>query len=219
MMKQSLILSSGLHLGLVAAMFVVRTPPTVMLAGPDVVQVSLVDPSRVEATPAAPAPAPEPEPVRAAEEDGVRIEKPKTEKPRPETPREAPPRPNRPTDKPVSAAQTQLPAAPIAAGMSGSLAAEGNFEFAYYLQQVRVRIGGNWTTPAGASSGQRAEVAFRIARDGTIREVRLVKSSGNPWFDQAATRAVTIASPLAPLPMGYGAGVLGITYGFEYTGP
>ncbi len=216
-MKQSLMLSAAVHLGLTAALFAVRTPRTIMLAGPDVVQVSLVDAALADVTPVAPAP--EPEPVRASEDDGVRIEKPKAEKPKPEVRQETPPAPVKPAAKPTAAPQTTLPAAAIGAGMSGSLAAEGNFEFSYYLQQVRVRIGGNWTTPAGASSGQRAEVYFRIMRDGSVRDVRLARSSGNPWFDQAATRAVTIASPLAPLPMGYGAGVLGITYGFEYTGP
>jgi len=218
MMKQSLILSTLVHLGLTVAILAVRPSRTITLAGPDVVQVSLVDASLADITPVAPAPAPEPERVRAQDDGGVRIEKPATEKPRPEPQRETP-RPAKPTDKPRTAPQTMLPAAAIGAGMSGSLSAEGDFEFAYYLQQVRVRVGGNWTTPAGATSGQRAEVYFRIARDGAVREVRLTRSSGNPWFDQAATRAVTIASPLAPLPMGYGAGVLGITYAFEYTGP
>ena len=210
-MKQSLMLSAAVHLGLTAALFAVRTPRTIMLAGPDVVQVSLVDAALADVTPVAPAP--EPEPVRASEDDGVRIEKPKAEKPKPEVRQETPPAPVKPAAKPTAAPKTTLPAAEIGAGMSGSLAAEGNFEFSYYLQQVRVRIGGNWTTPAGASSGQRAEVYFRIMRADSVRDVRLARSSGNPCFDQASTRAVTIASPLAPWPMGDGPRVLRLTSG------
>ncbi|MEO5987440.1 MAG: TonB family protein [Candidatus Eisenbacteria bacterium] len=218
-MKQSIVMSTLVHAGLAATLFAVRPPNTIMLAGPDAVQVALVDASQMDVAPAPTPSQPAPEPVRSAEDDGVRIEKPKPEPPKPEPARETPPRPAKPVEKRTSPPQTLLPSAAIGAGMSGSLAAEGNFEFAYYLQQVRVRVGSNWTTPAGASSGQRAEVYFRIARDGSVRDVRLAASSGNPWFDQAATRAVTIAAPLPPLPMGYGAGVLGITYGFEYTGP
>ncbi len=218
-MRQSIVLSSVVHAGLAATLFAVRPPTTVMLAGPEAVQVALVDAAQLDVQAPKVAPQPEPEPVRSAEDDGVRIEKPKPAKPEPEPARETPARPAKPADKLAHAPQTLLPSAAIGAGMSGSLAAEGNFEFAYYLQQVRVRIGSNWTTPAGASSGQRAEVYFRVTRDGSVRDVRLASSSGNPWFDQAATRAVTIAAPLPPLPMGYGGGVLGITYGFEYTGP
>ncbi len=216
-MKQSLMISSLVHIGVGAALFAARPHRTVTLVGPDVVQVALIDASQMNAAPATPVA--EPEPVRASQEDGVRIEKPKVDKPRPEPARDTPPRPAKPAAKPSQTPQTMLPAAAIGASMSGSIAAEGDFEFAYYLQQVRVRIGGNWTTPAGASGGQRAEVSFRILRDGSVRDVRVATSSGNPWFDQAATRAVTIAAPLPPLPMGYGGGVLGITYGFEYTGP
>lgn len=218
-MKQSIVLSSVVHVGLAATLFATRPPSSLMLAGPDAVQVALVDASQVNVAPAATPPQSEPAPVRSAEDDGVRIEKPKPDDPEPAPARETPPQPAKPADKRAQAPQTVLPSAAIGAGMSGSVAAEGNFEFSYYLQQVRVRVGGNWTTPAGATSGQRAEVYFRITRDGSVRDVRLLKSSGNPWFDQAATRAVTIAAPLPPLPMGYGAGVLGITYGFEYTGP
>lgn len=216
-MKASLAGSALVHVALVAALFVVRPPQTIMLAGPEAVQVALVDPSRTEV--AAPAPQPVPEKPRPTEDDGVRIEKPKAEKPTTKPQRDNTPPPEKPAKPGTAPAQTVLPSAPIGSGMSGSLSAEGNFEFAYYLQQVRVRIGGNWTTPAGATSGQSAEVYFRVARDGSVRDVRLARSSGNPWFDQVAMRAVTIAAPLPPLPMGYGAGVLGITYAFEYTGP
>jgi TonB family protein len=93
-----------------------------------------------------------------------------------------------------------------------------NFEFAYYLQQVRVLIARNWTPQPGLPEGTRAEVYFRVGRDGTITMPVIETSSGNEFFDEGAVRAVVVTGHMPPLPLGWSGSSLGIHFGFEYTG-
>lgn len=216
--------SAAVHVALLSTMFILRpSRNTIVLPGPDVVQVALIG---------EPAPEPPPAPVVKPtdtvvpdEHEGVQIQKPRV-KPKPVVkqapkpvdpkPRETPP----PSRTPPAAARTVLPYAPVAEGLSGQVAADdANFEFAYYLQMVRTQIARNWTPPAGAATGARAEVYFRVARSGAVSDLRLEVGSGNAVFDQSALRAVVITQQLPPLPLGYAGADLGIHFGFEYTGP
>lgn len=223
-MRGTLAGSAAIHAVLLSVLFIVRPVHTVQLPGPDVVQVSLIG---------EPAPAPAPAPVVRAkdvvspdETEGVRIAKPKP-KPKPEVkqqPKRPEPEPAKPSHEvpvtPPSAQRTVLPYAPVAGGLSGQVAVDdANFEFAYYLQMVRAQIARNWTPPAGAVTGARAELYFRVARSGAISALRIEAGSGNDVFDQSATRAVVITQQLPPLPLGYSGADLGIHFGFEYTGP
>jgi TonB family protein len=219
--RSAVIGSAVVHLALTAALFVVRTSRTILVPGPDVVQVSLVDASLAQQpAPVPPAPAP-PERPAPAEERGVRIEKPK---PKPRERAERPPEPapaRKEMPEPQStAARVVLPYADVGGGMRGQVAVDDkNFEFAYYLQQVRVMIARNWAPPAGVPAGTRAEVYFRVGRDGSLTAPRLETSSGNDYFDQTAQRAVIVTGHLPPLPLGYSGADLGIHFGFEYSGP
>ncbi len=106
------------------------------------------------------------------------------------------------------------------AGLSGDVAVDAaDFEFTYYLIAVRNRISQNWGAPAGiVTQGNkvRCVVYFRIDRLGRVSDVRLEESSGVAFFDQSAQRAVSVSSPLPPLPQGYGEGHLGVHFGFQY---
>jgi periplasmic protein TonB len=223
--RNTIVGSTLAHGGLVALLFIVRPSQTVVIPGPDVVQVSLIG---------EPMPPPAPEPVVKAndavtpdEEQGVQIEKPRP-KPKPEVKQQpkpvepTPPRPRREETPPptTSSKRIVLPYAPVAGGLSGSVAVDdANFEFAYYLQMVRAQIGRNWSPPQGAATGARVEVYFRVSRSGGISGLRIETASGNETFDQSATRAVIITEQLPPLPLGYSGSDLGIHFGFEYTGP
>ncbi len=216
--------SAALHVALLSVLLIVRPSHTVVLPGPDVVQVALIG---------EPAPAPAPAPVVKAndtvvpdESEGVRIQKTRP-RPKPEVKQqpkaqEPSPRSQPQADTPPVATtkRTVLPYAPVAGGLSGQVAVDdANFEFAYYLQMVRAQIARNWTPPAGAATGARAEVYFRVARSGAISSLRIETGSGNGVFDQSAARAVVITQQLPPLPLGYPGADLGIHFGFEYTGP
>ena len=219
-MRQALMVSAGVHLALVTALLVVvHSGRTVTLPGSDVVEVSLVGAMPEQA----PAPAPAPEAVAPSEEQGVRIEKAPRERPKPTPPAPQPrPQVTRPTPTPATPAtpnRTTLPIAAMGGGMRGSLAVDGDFEFAYYLQSIRARIAANWTPPAGLPSGTHVDVYFRIARDGSLSAPRVETASGSGYFDQTALRAVLVTGRLAPLPAGYRGDDLGVHFGFEYAGP
>jgi TonB family protein len=224
-MRGTVIGSMAVHLTLLLALFIVHPARTVVLPGPDVVQVALIG----DVAPPPPPPAPvvkANDAVVPDEAQGVRIEKAKP-KPKPEVKQQPKlaqtakpsPTPRDDTPPPASAAKLVLPMAQVANGVSGQVAVDdASFEFAYYLQIVRAQIARNWTPPAGSSEGTRVEVYFRVSRSGEISALRVENGSGNDVFDDSAIRAVTITEQLPPLPLGYAGADLGIHFGFQYTG-
>jgi TonB family protein len=72
----------------------------------------------------------------------------------------------------------------------------------WYAQLIRDRLAQNWQTNGLNTRSQStpAVVSFHILRDGTIRDPRIVQSSGNPEIDNTALRAVYASNPLNPLP-------------------
>jgi TonB family protein len=71
-----------------------------------------------------------------------------------------------------------------------------------YAELVRQRIAQNWRTSGldARSQAAPAMVGFIIMRDGTVRNVQIVQSSGNPSIDDTALRAVYNSNPLPQLP-------------------
>ncbi len=216
-MRSSLLVSMVFHVVALVALFWVRTTGTVVVPGPESVQVQLVDlgqlarPPRPAAEPVAEAPEAvlKPEP----NETGVKLA--------------PPPKPKKPTTPQTPAApappEPQLPSAPAGnAGLRGEVSVDAaNFEFTYYLLVLRNRVAAAWAPPAGlAPGGQevRAVVFFRVTRGGQISEIRLERGSGASFFDQSAIRAITLANPMPPLPLGYPAPDLGVHFGFTYGG-
>ena len=71
----------------------------------------------------------------------------------------------------------------------------------------------NWN-PRAEFAGE-AIVKFTILRDGSIRNVRIDKSSGNYALDASAQRAVTEANPLPHLPDGFERNVANVEFWFQ----
>jgi TonB family protein len=83
-------------------------------------------------------------------------------------------------------------------------AVPGRPSVAERLDEIRRRIQAALVYPPLARRNNVEGVAllrFEIGRDGEARELRLVRTSGKPSLDRAATRAVVAA---APLPWVYG---------------
>ncbi len=98
-------------------------------------------------------------------------------------------------------------------GVSGA-AFDSDFQFSYYIQRMLVAIGMNWFKPS--QGGSIAPVIhFRIEKDGTISDAAVERSSGLPFVDRAALRAVLSSSPLPPLPVEYRGNQLGVHLKFE----
>ena len=91
-----------------------------------------------------------------------------------------------------------------------------DFPFAYYLATIKRKIAANWRVPGTTSGSRHCRVYFRIGRSGTIDSPSIEQTSGNFLFDQAAQRAVIQASPLPPLPGGFGDEYLGVHFSFAY---
>lgn len=218
-MRGSLVGSGLVHLVLLVVLLAVRASQPIVIPGPDVVQVSLLDaPTAAITAPPPPPPKPEleaPE-VAATDNEGVKLEQPKKKK-EPEKKKEEDKAPVPPQ------AAAALPYATVGnAGLKGQIALDvTDFEFTYYLILVRNRVAQSWAPPAGlsAATSPRAVVYFRIGRDGTVGDIRLETSSGVEFFDRSAMRAVTLSNPLPPLPLGYSGGGLVVHFGFDYAGP
>lgn len=76
--------------------------------------------------------------------------------------------------------------------------------FGWYAEMVRKIIARNWMTNGlGNAQAEPAIISFTITRDGTVRDVRVAQSSGNPAIDNSAWRAVLNSNPLPALPPQY----------------
>lgn len=87
-------------------------------------------------------------------------------------------------------------------GWGGSGGA-GNFPYQWYVHAVKKKLDANWNVTGGFSKRIYAQIAFTIARNGTIMVVEVEESSGNEVFDYQARRAVVASGPLPPLPKEY----------------
>jgi periplasmic protein TonB len=119
-----------------------------------------------------------------------------------------------PIPQPV-AAPVPAPAVDVPVGGSGVTQLEGgDFPYPLYIQRMNTLIGGHWVRPAVAETTS-ATIYFVINRDGTIRDAKVLDSSGSGLYDRAALRAVLEVSPLPPLPFGYNGTYLGVGLKFR----
>lgn len=89
--------------------------------------------------------------------------------------------------------------------------------FQGYVNKIVSAITSNFNISLNKYLNYKSVVAFQISKSGRIYAVRLVKSSGNGYFDSQSVEAVKLSSPLPPPPSGFmrfensnnaGAGVL-----------
>ena len=90
-----------------------------------------------------------------------------------------------------------------------------DFPFAYYLAAVQRKITERWE--GRALQGRQPVAVFEIGRDGRIvGGVAIEKTSGNPYYDQMAVRAINDAVPFPPLPDEFAPPTLRIHLGFNF---
>lgn len=183
------------------------SPPAAQALAPEPVQPS-VQP-QPEPEPPAPQPKPKvqekpPEPEKPPPEK--KVEKPKTEKP-PETPPKSDPKP---ADRPATDSAAT-------GGDNLNIRTEGR-EFPYpdYIANVLVQV--NRYFRWNDTSRPKGVVYFEILEDGSVRNIRMFRSSGNIRFDFAVQGAVETAGTrgaFGPLPEGYAAPMLPVTIEVE----
>src|ERR1700675_2843381 len=93
-------------------------------------------------------------------------------------------------------------------GSSGvAIQGAGNADFAtrygWYISATKRRVEPNWNTlflPPAVRNTLHCVIAFTILRDGRIKNLRVLQSSGNSAFDTSGLRAIQSSTPFAPLP-------------------
>ena len=223
----AVLLHAGIGVILVASAF--HRPGR--FVAPRAVAVRLVQAGRLQGgapVEAPPAPAPEkPKIIKPAEEEPpppspkAKLLPAKEDKKKPPVPSV----PGPPTKQ--ANQQAAAPAAPSAkpgtggpVGMGGNVGVGGatfdqpDFNYSYYVERMLVTIGMNWFKPA-ESVPISPMIRFRIERDGSISDPQVERSSGLPYVDRAALRAVMASSPLPPLPQEFGGRYLGVHLIFE----
>jgi TonB family protein len=131
------------------------------------------------------------------------------------------PAPAPPTPAPVLPTPAPAPPAPPLGQLGGSPQGVGaltlnvtDFPYAWYIAAVHRKIKERWD--GYALAGQQPAVIFEIGRDGGLKRAVVDKSSGNPYYDQAAVRAVTEANPFPPLPADFKKPTLTVGLQFAY---
>ena len=90
------------------------------------------------------------------------------------------------------------------------------FEFPWYLEGIVEQVYRRWNRPP-VGTPLRAEIAFTILRDGTVRDIRMVESSRNFTFDLEARGAIEAAAQaraFGPLPPGFQGDALPVSFYF-----
>lgn len=76
----------------------------------------------------------------------------------------------------------------------------GGWGDSWYARAVESRIGSNWIRPVDVGTRIEIVYSFSVAADGSIYNIRKVKSCGNEALDLTAERAIRASNPLAQPP-------------------
>lgn len=178
---------------------------------------------------AAPAPAPKQRLAREAVPTPPPQEKPAPVKPPPKPKPDKTPAPPAPKPPPTETPrepppQTAAPVAPIegetpSTGSDVATIKTPGLQFPYpeYLRNIVTQVYRNWDRES-AKQNSFAEISFLILRDGTVRDIRFITRSGSFGFDlsaQGAVEAAGNAGSFGPLPDGYEADVLPVSFYFK----
>jgi periplasmic protein TonB len=113
---------------------------------------------------------------------------------------------------------------PGASSSGLAVAGPGGGDFAtrygWYIESVKRAISQNWIQTAidpsvRAARRAHAVAAFRIYRDGSIKNIRLDSTSGNRSMDDSATRALLSIDKLPALPADYSGAYVDVTFDFD----
>jgi protein TonB len=207
-MKKAFVISFFIHLafllGIFGASYVLKASAKPIY--PQVYKVSLVSlPAEVSEEPETREMAgPQLPDDKAMKEPSAKKEKPKADKKAKDTTK-------------AKASSSKSNATGLAKGMK-ILSSEGGVPSdSYYLALILSKISQNWNNPyQGKRESVRAQIYFRIDKNGKLQEVKIENSSGDAIFDQSALRAVYEAKVFPPLPEEMKLATLGVHFEFEY---
>ena len=160
----------------------------------------------------------EPEPPPPPEVEPVREKPAKTTLPGPEKPK--------PKEGGPSVVKSDKPGKALGLGHGGPAGLGGKqpgiildqatFEYEWYKARLEDTLKSHWKKPPPKGSNMTsASVHFVISAAGDTAEVQLLKSSGDPVFDQSVLRAIYDSAPFPKFPPAYQEDRLGVLYTFE----
>ncbi len=204
--------ATSIHL--VAAVVLITSTATT-LSAPPVYRVELVAAPRPE-----PNRRPAPDVVQRPAEQAIPIERPPRRTSAAETP---PPPTKQPEVEREPAARTNpdtlAPDVEPSTGSDPATVSLEGIEFMYpaYLRNIVSQVHRRWNPPR-RNVTLRAEVQFFIHRDGSVSNFRFLKRSGSFGFDleaQGAIESAASTNAFGPLPDGYPADVLPVSFFFD----
>ncbi len=137
------------------------------------------------------------------------------------TPQRTPPPTVDPKATPAPPTRTQNQPVPGATPSTGTdvdnVRVQGvAFPYPDYLNRIVNEILRRWARPVGAGALE-AEISFTVMRDGSVKDIRVLRSSRNYTFDLEAQGAVEQAAEdraFGPLPAGWGSDILQVAFSF-----
>lgn len=208
--RRGVVTSALVHAAGFALLAWVPTMPSI--STPHAITVSLVaPPSAVRAGAAPPKPKPrppKPAPVVLPKEPSAPQAKPKPE-PKPAEPEPVAPEPREYADV-LAELRSELgepepseePAETAAVAPGSGAGVPVPPEVAAWLREARIHVRRNWIVPGNFRMHSLAtDVEVELDPSGAIRgEPRVLRGSGNPWYDDGVVRSIRKASPLPPPP-------------------
>lgn len=90
-------------------------------------------------------------------------------------------------------------------------------DFGPWLRRFVAQVKRNWLIPLNAmSESGRVVITFYVMRDGSIRDLKIIKPSGITSFNNAAFDALRLSNPTVPLPPEYPSDRAFFTVTFHY---
>ena len=92
--------------------------------------------------------------------------------------------------------------------------------YAEYFSEIKRRIEDKWGYPTEASQKGQAgqgEIRFVLHKNGSVRTVEIVQSSGFRILDSYIENAIRLAQPFPSIPASVGEDVIPISLNFTYT--
>jgi outer membrane biosynthesis protein TonB len=215
--RRALLGSIGLHMGALIVLVVsamVHDPPLPEMI---VYRVELISPPPQQEGPretvvAPPPPPPSQRVMEVPPPSPVPRPQPTPPQPPPPAPQPPPPPPEAPPPRgPDARPDTRVAGENLEVRIQGE-----EFPFPEYLENIirEVYRRFRWTGTPGLS----AEVYFVIRRDGSVQDIRILRTSGNRSFNlrtEEAVEAAGLQKAFGPLPSGYAADMLPVAMTFE----
>lgn len=88
------------------------------------------------------------------------------------------------------------------------------FEYEWYKARIEQSLKANWRKPF-LNKTISTSVHFIIINNGNVKDVTIVKSSGNSDFDRSVLKAIYDSQPFPKFPPAYTSPTLGVLYTFE----